>query len=219
MMMNIFSSFDPSTNILNMNWLSMILMFFLISNFWTSSNQIIMIWKFMLNYLFKELFTIIKKNNMMVIMMSIFFIIFMNNFWSLFPYIFPCSSHMTFSLSLAFPFWLTLMLYGWLNLYNNMFLHLIPKGTPLMLMPIMIIIETISNLIRPLTLMIRLSANIISGHILLSFISNINSYKTWKISFIIINTQMIYLILEFCVSLIQAYVFSILVTLYFNEIN
>nr|YP_006665900.1 ATP synthase F0 subunit 6 [Mengenilla moldrzyki]AFC35463.1 ATP synthase F0 subunit 6 [Mengenilla moldrzyki] len=219
MMMNIFSSFDPSTNIFYLNWLSIILLFFYLSNYWFLSNNITISWKIIFNYLHKEFFLITKNNNIMLIIMSIFFLIFMNNFWSLFPYIFSSSSHMIFSLSIALPFWLSLMIYGWINLYNNMFLHLSPSGTPFILMPMMIIIETLSNLIRPLTLMIRLSANMISGHILLSFISNINTMSNWIIMISLINIQFIYLILEFSVSLIQAYVFSILSTLYFHEIN
>nr|ADA62255.1 ATPase 6 [Mengenilla australiensis] len=219
MMMNIFSSFDPSTNILYLNWLTIILLFFYISNYWLISNQVIKIWKMMLIYMFNELFIILKKINLMLIIMSMFYLIFMNNFWSLFPYIFSSTSHFLFPLSLSLPFWMTLMIYGWINLFNNMLSHLIPKGTPFILMPIMVIIETLSNLIRPLTLMIRLSANLISSHILLSFINNLNIYNSWNIFIMLINIQLIYMILEFCVSLIQAYVFSILLTLYFSEIH
>merc|ERR1712168_1564177 len=56
--------------------------------------------------------------------------------------------------------------------YNNLFAHLVPKGTPGFLIPIIVIIETVSNIIRPLTLSIRLAANIVAGHLLLTLLGS-----------------------------------------------
>jgi F-type H+-transporting ATPase subunit a len=81
-----------------------------------------------------------------------------------------------------------------------------------------VIIETIRNIIRPGTLAIRLSANIIAGHLLLTLLGNTgNSLSSILISFLII-TQLLLLTLESAVAIIQAYVFTILRTLYSREI-
>ncbi|KYN20011.1 ATP synthase subunit a, partial [Trachymyrmex cornetzi] len=90
--------------------------------------------------------------------------------------------------------------------------------TPYILIPFIVIIESISLIIRPLTLAIRLTANIIAGHLLLTLLGssgiNINNLSTLSI---LIFIQILLLTLEIAVSLIQAYVFSILSTLYRRE--
>jgi F-type H+-transporting ATPase subunit a len=86
------------------------------------------------------------------------------------------------------------------------------------LIPFIVIIETISNIIRPGTLAVRLSANIIAGHLLLTLLGNTgNSISNFFISLLII-TQLLLLILESAVAIIQSYVFTILRTLYSREI-
>lgn len=83
----------------------------------------------------------------------------------------------------------------------------------------MVLIETTSNIIRPLTLAVRLSANIIAGHLLITLLGNQivhnSSIVAWPL---ILATQLILLTLESAVAIIQAYVFTILATLYANEI-
>lgn len=94
-----------------------------------------------------------------------------------------------------------------------------PLGTPSYLIPFIAIIETIRLIIRPITLSIRLTANIIAGHLLLSLLGSSGSQILRINLFIIfIISQFILIILEIAVSIIQAYVFSILMTLYSREI-
>lgn len=86
-------------------------------------------------------------------------------------------------------------------------------------MPFIVCIETISNVIRPGTLAIRLTANIIAGHLLLTLLGNTgNSIRLILINLLLI-TQLLLLILESAVAIIQSYVFSILRTLYSREVN
>jgi F-type H+-transporting ATPase subunit a len=95
----------------------------------------------------------------------------------------------------------------------------VPQGTPSILMPFMVCIETISNVIRPGTLAVRLTANIIAGHLLLTLIGNTgNSLSTVLLTFLIFS-QVALLLLESAVSIIQAYVFAVLSTLYSREVN
>jgi len=86
-------------------------------------------------------------------------------------------------------------------------------------MPFMVCIETIRNIIRPITLAVRLTANIIAGHLLLTLLGNTgNSLSLLIITFLLI-AQIALLTLETAVAIIQAYVFSVLSTLYSREVN
>nr|APX39523.1 ATP synthase F0 subunit 6 [Oulema melanopus] len=224
MMMNLFSSFDPSTNLnLSLNWISsMISLLIIPSLFWLIPSRFIYFWMkiiFTLHKEFKILINNPKSLGSTLLFISLFSLILMNNFLGLFPYIFTSTSHLTMTLALAFPLWLSLMLFGWINYTTHMFAHLVPQGTPPILMPFMVVIETISNVIRPLTLAVRLSANMIAGHLLMTLLSNTGpSMYTYLITFLII-TQVLLLLLESAVSIIQSYVFTILGTLYSSEIN
>nr|ALO76970.1 ATP synthase F0 subunit 6 [Malachiinae sp. GENSP01] len=221
MMMNLFSSFDPSTNFnLNLNWLSSMLFMLLIpSMFWLIPSRFNFIWFQMIFLLHKEFKILMKKKGSTILFISLFSLILFNNFLGLFPYIFTSTSHMTMTFSLALPLWLSFMIFGWINNTNHMFTHLVPQGTPPILMPFMVCIETISNIIRPGTLAIRLSANMIAGHLLLTLLGNSGSFISYYILNILIITQILLLILEMAVSMIQSYVFAILITLYSSEVN
>jgi F-type H+-transporting ATPase subunit a len=80
-------------------------------------------------------------------------------------------------------------------------------------------IETISNVIRPGTLAVRLTANIIAGHLLLTLIGNTGNSISSIILRILIFSQVALLLLESAVSIIQSYVFAVLSTLYSSEVN
>nr|APX40009.1 ATP synthase F0 subunit 6 [Lachnaia pubescens] len=224
MMTNLFSSFDPSTNLgTNFNWISTILGVMIIpSMFWIIPSRMSMIWIKIISTLHKEFKILInnkKSQGSTLILVSLFSLILFNNFMGLFPYIFTSTSHMVLTLSLALPMWLSFMLYGWINNTTHMLAHLVPQGTPAILMPFMVCIETISNIIRPGTLAIRLSANMIAGHLLMTLLGNTGaSLSIIMINFLII-TQILLLILESAVSIIQSYVFAVLTTLYSSEVN
>jgi F-type H+-transporting ATPase subunit a len=84
-------------------------------------------------------------------------------------------------------------------------------------MPFIVLIERIRIVIRPLTLAIRLSANIIAGHLLITLLGN--QLANLRIIGVILPTEFILVGLEIAVSLIQAYVFSILIRLYIREVR
>lgn len=224
MIINLFSIFDPSTNILNLslNWIRTLLgILFFPLIFWFIPSRISLFWNKIfstLHHEFKTLLGISSFRGSTFIFISLFRLIFFNNLLGLFPYIFTRTRHITLTLSLALPLWLGFILFGWINNTKHIFIHLIPQGTPTVLIPFMVLIETIRNIIRPGTLAIRLSANIIAGHLLLTLLGNTgNSLSTFLISFLIL-TQLLLLTLESAVAIIQAYVFTILRTLYSREI-
>nr|YP_010759757.1 ATP synthase F0 subunit 6 [Ornithoptera alexandrae]WEY05469.1 ATP synthase F0 subunit 6 [Ornithoptera alexandrae]WEY05482.1 ATP synthase F0 subunit 6 [Ornithoptera alexandrae]WEY05495.1 ATP synthase F0 subunit 6 [Ornithoptera alexandrae]WEY05508.1 ATP synthase F0 subunit 6 [Ornithoptera alexandrae] len=225
MMTNLFSIFDPSTNIfsLQLNWISVFIGFMFIPfSFWLIPNRQFILWNFILNKLHNEFKILLGNssfNGSTMIFISLFLFIFFNNFLGLFPYIFTCTSHLTISLSISLTLWLSFMIYGWINNSQHMFIHLIPQSTPTILMPFMVLIESISNIIRPGTLAVRLTANMIAGHLLLTLLSNTYMILPTYLLFILIIIQILLLTLEFAVSIIQSYVFSILSTLYSSEVN
>ena len=99
-----------------------------------------------------------------------------------------------------------------------MLAHLVPLGTPSFLIPIIVIIETVRNIIRPLTLSIRLAANIVAGHLLLTLLGSQGANVSIIIMIILIIRLILLLILEVAVACIQSYVFTILSSLYLNEL-
>nr|QYK92321.1 ATP synthase F0 subunit 6 [Pheidole nodus] len=221
MMMNIFSIFDPSTSMmLSSNWLSMTLLLILLPfQYWLIPSRFLMIWSSLLNYIFNEFKILINYSfSNLIIFIALMIMIFFNNFLGLFPYIFTASSHMSFCLSLSLSLWLGMMIFSIFNYLNSLLTHLTPQGTPPLLMPFMVIIESISLIIRPITLAIRLTANMIAGHLLLSLLGSSGSLiSNFILMNIMIISQILLFILEIAVSMIQAYVFSILSTLYSSD--
>nr|CAC28075.1 ATP synthase A chain subunit 6 [Tetraneura caerulescens] len=218
MMTNLFNIFDPSTllyNNIQLNWISSLLIIMLIPNsIWILPNRIFIIYNKLLLNLNNEMLMLYKNKNIKspsFLFIILFMFILMNNLLSLFPYIFSSSSHMIFSLSIAIPFWLFFIIMSMIFNMKNFIIHLIPLNTPILLAPLMAIIETMSIMIRPLSLAIRLTANLIAGHLLMTLL-NFNS-----LMLIILIIQISLMLFELCVAMIQSYVFSMLSSLYSSE--
>lgn len=222
MIINLFSIFDPSTRInLSINWLSISLIIFIFPfQFWLIPSRFIIFWNIIFKFLIKEFKIIIKYSILnLIIFIRLFLFILINNIIGLFPYIFTASRHLRFSLSLSLSMWISIILFNIWFFFSDFFSHLTPQGTPFILIPFIVLIESIRLIIRPLTLAIRLTANIIAGHLLLTLLGSsgllINNFLILNIILLI---QIILFILEISVRLIQAYVFSILSILYSREI-
>nr|YP_010535770.1 ATP synthase F0 subunit 6 [Rhipicephalus maculatus]QLD97288.1 ATP synthase F0 subunit 6 [Rhipicephalus maculatus]QLD97301.1 ATP synthase F0 subunit 6 [Rhipicephalus maculatus]UYB78812.1 ATP synthase F0 subunit 6 [Rhipicephalus maculatus] len=220
MMNNLFSIFDPSTSSnFNLNWLSLLIWLLILPySFWASSSLFLISWKSLMKKFFQEIsnnMTLPKLKNCFIIS-SIFIFILMSNCMGLLPYVFTSSSHLVFTMFFAFPFWLTFIIFSLINKFNMVMAHLVPMGSPMALSFFMVIIETVSNIIRPITLSVRLTANMISGHLLIHLLSSISTFS--KAFFVLsIPFMMALLILESAVAFIQGFVFVILISLYINE--
>nr|YP_010952674.1 ATP synthase F0 subunit 6 [Tetralia glaberrima]YP_010952843.1 ATP synthase F0 subunit 6 [Tetralia nigrolineata]WMQ53094.1 ATP synthase F0 subunit 6 [Tetralia glaberrima]WMQ53263.1 ATP synthase F0 subunit 6 [Tetralia nigrolineata] len=224
MMANLFSIFEPSSSIfsLSTNWLSTLLgLMFIPYLYWASPSRWSLMWSKLTQTLHKEFTALLSPSHIgaSTMFISLFSLIVFNNFLGLLPYVFTSSSHMAMTLSLSLPLWITLMVFGWFTHTNHMFAHLVPQGTPPVLMPFMVLIETISNIIRPGTLAVRLAANMIAGHLLLTLLGSTGPSLTDSILMILIFSQMLLLTLESAVAIIQSYVFAVLSTLYTGEIS
>nr|YP_010388295.1 ATP synthase F0 subunit 6 [Nigidius miwai]UPO69315.1 ATP synthase F0 subunit 6 [Nigidius miwai] len=223
MMTNLFSTFDPSSSLLfPLNWLSTFLgILFIPYSFWLIPSRFSIIWTKITYILHKEFKTLQGKKSWgsSFLFISLFTLIIFNNFLGLFPYIFTSTSQLVLTLSLSLPLWLSFMIFGWINNTTHMLAHLVPQGTPPILMPFMVCIETISNIIRPGTLAVRLAANMIAGHLLMTLLGNTGPSLSYSLLIILLITQILLLILESAVAMIQSYVFAILSTLYSSEVN
>nr|WQF69070.1 ATP synthase F0 subunit 6 [Amblyomma nodosum] len=220
MMNNLFSIFDPSTSpMISMNWATLFFWSILVPfPFWFSPSLFLTSWKILFKKLFQEVSNNLlkKKLKILIFFISIFCVILFSNFFGLLPYIFTPSSHLVFTMFYSFPLWISLILFSLLNKFNLIMSHMVPMGSPMSLSFFMVLIETVSNLIRPITLSIRLTANMISGHLLIHLLSSMMMEIHYF--FLMLMLMIMLLILETAVAFIQSFVFLILISLYINEI-
>nr|YP_010401526.1 ATP synthase F0 subunit 6 [Notolepis coatsorum]UQT69214.1 ATP synthase F0 subunit 6 [Notolepis coatsorum] len=142
------------------------------------------------------------------------------NLLGLLPYTYTPTTQLSMNLGLAVPLWLATVLVGLRNSPTHALAHLLPEGTPTLLIPILIIIETISLFIRPLALGVRLTANLTAGHLLMQLIATAAFVLMPLMPAVAIVTGIILFLLtllEVAVALIQAYVFVLLLSLYLQE--
>lgn len=222
MILNLFSIFDPSTYIFSLNWFSTFIGLLILPQiYWLFYCRFTYLLNNLINLLWNEFKLILNfkfnLNNLIYILVFFIFFVF-NNFIGLFPYIFTRSRHLVFSLWISLRIWLRYIIFGWLKNSLHIFIHLVPLGTPFILIFFIVLIELLRNIIRPITLSIRLVANIVAGHLLLTLLANFIS-KFLIIYIFIFIVQFILLFLEIVVSLIQSYVFIILLILYIKETN
>nr|YP_009742819.1 ATP synthase F0 subunit 6 [Streptocephalus cafer]QID91181.1 ATP synthase F0 subunit 6 [Streptocephalus cafer] len=219
MMTNLFSVFDPTSSLFS-NWLSLVSGLVIIPiGFWLIPSRSSAIWNNILKKLDQEFSMLLGPSKMgaPLLLISLFVFIFYNNFLGLFPYIFTATSHLAVSLGMALPLWLSFILFSWIKETVHALAHLVPLGTPPALMPFMVLIELVSNMIRPITLSVRLAANMIAGHLLLTLLGNQGSGANFITLPLILVSQILLLVLEFSVAIIQSYVFATLTTLYASE--
>nr|YP_011031336.1 ATP synthase F0 subunit 6 [Epidaus famulus]WQT73252.1 ATP synthase F0 subunit 6 [Epidaus famulus] len=223
MMSNVFSTFDPATSIkMSLNWVSSIMILMMIPTmYWIIPSRYNMTVKIVYSKLNTEFTAIMGSMNQKfsIMFISLFMFILMNNMIGLLPYVFTSSSHLVFTLSLALPMWLSIMLFGWINHTKHMFAHLVPEGTPPILMPFMVCIETISNLTRPISLSVRLMANMVAGHLFMCMLGNFIVNTSYSIFPLVMTVELFLMLYEAAVAFIQAYVFSMLSALYTKEVT
>jgi len=224
MITNLFSVFDPISSILHLplNWLSTFLgLLFIPTLFWIIPSRWSLLWSKILDILHKEFKTLLASSpkGSTIIFISLFSLIIFNNRLGLLPYIFTRTRHLTITLSLSIPLWISFIIYGWINHTQHIFAHLVPQGTPTPLIPFIVLIETIRNIIRPGTLAVRLAANIIAGHLLLTLLGRTGPSLSTSLVTLLLFRQILLLTLETAVAVIQSYVFAVLRTLYAREVN
>nr|YP_009250798.1 ATP synthase F0 subunit 6 [Namalycastis abiuma]AMY15501.1 ATP synthase F0 subunit 6 [Namalycastis abiuma] len=151
---------------------------------------------------------------------TLFTLIIMINAMGLLPYVFSFSSHLLFTLTFGLPLWLSLICSAVMYDTKSWIASLLPGGAPDWLNPFLVVIETISITVRPLTLSFRLAANMSAGHIVLSLIgayAAAAAITNMPVFILLILTQIMYIIFEMGICLIQAYIFCLLLSLYSDD--
>ncbi|WP_417676040.1 F0F1 ATP synthase subunit A [Roseibium sp.] len=154
---------------------------------------------------------------------SIFMFVLFGNLFGMFPYFFTITSHIIVTFALAMLVILTVVIYGFMR--NGMkFLKLfVPDGVPGALIPLVTAIEVISFLSRPISLSVRLFANMLAGHITLKvfsgFVVSLGALGAAGVAGAILPLGMTVALtaLEFLVAFLQAYVFTVLTCMYLND--
>nr|QXN53175.1 ATP synthase F0 subunit 6 [Enneanectes altivelis] len=155
-----------------------------------------------------------------LILASLMIFLITSNMLGLLPYTFTPTTQLSLNMALAVPLWLATVIIGMRNQPTHALGHLLPEGTPTLLIPILIIIETISLFIRPLALGVRLTANLTAGHLLIQLIATAAFVLLPLMPTVAILTSVLLLLLtllEVAVAMIQAYVFVLLLSLYLQE--
>jgi len=154
---------------------------------------------------------------------SLFMFILTANLIGIIPYTFTVTSHIIITLSLALMVFLTVLLYG---LYKNglgFFKLFVPHGIPIYILPLIVVIEVISFLSRPVSHSVRLFANMLAGHITLKvfagFVASLSALGVAGMAGSVLPLAMTTALtaLELLVAFLQAYVFTILTCIYLND--
>jgi F-type H+-transporting ATPase subunit a len=148
---------------------------------------------------------------------SLFLFILFGNLWGMFPYSFTFTSHIAVTFALSLVVFITVTLIGLFKHGVRFFRLFFPEGVPLAIAPILIPIEIIAYLFRPITLAVRLFANMMAGHMVLKlfggFTVAIGVLGFWApFMFMIFFTAF-----EIFVAFLQAYVFTILTCIYLHD--
>jgi F-type H+-transporting ATPase subunit a len=148
---------------------------------------------------------------------TLFIFILLCNLLGMIPYGFTVTSHISVTFALAMMIFLLVTIVGFVK-HGFHFLSLfLPKGTPLWLAPLMIVIELFTYLARPMSLSLRLAANMVAGHILLKVMAGFVISLIIFLKFLPIPLMVILIGFEIFVAILQAYIFAILSCVYLND--
>lgn len=154
---------------------------------------------------------------------SLFIFILVSNLFGMFPYFFTVMSHIIVTFTLAMLVFVTVVLYGFMRNGVSFMKLFVPSGVPVEILPFVVAIEILSFLSRPISLSVRLFANMLAGHITLKvfagFITSLSAFGFVGVLGATLPFAMTVALtgLELLVAFLQAYVFTILTCMYLND--
>jgi F-type H+-transporting ATPase subunit a len=154
---------------------------------------------------------------------SIFMFVCVSNMIGIIPYAFTVSSHIIITAALALLVFFTVLIYGFFKNGLKFFKLFVPSGIPIVILPLVVLIEIISFLSRPISHSVRLFANMLAGHITLkvfaSFVTMLGAMGIagWAGAVLPLGLTVALTALELLVAFLQAYVFTILTCIYLND--
>nr|YP_010236198.1 ATP synthase F0 subunit 6 [Melinna cristata]QTD82972.1 ATP synthase F0 subunit 6 [Melinna cristata] len=229
MLTDIFSSFDPATSSLHntfpspLFWASNFLILLLISaSLWMHPSRATQIISFPKDLMSSQVSRTFGTNlkGLTSMLSALFIILISTNLTGLLPYVFSVSSHLFLTLSLALPLWLALIMSSASFSVTTFLAGILPGGAPAWLNPFLVLVETISIAVRPVTLSFRLAANMSAGHIVLTLIgiyATAAIFSSYSSLLMLGFIQVIYILFELGICLIQAYIFCLLLSLYSDD--
>nr|YP_009192148.1 ATP synthase F0 subunit 6 [Chaetopterus variopedatus]ALO81670.1 ATP synthase F0 subunit 6 [Chaetopterus variopedatus] len=232
MMMDIFSSFDPrdfpsifSFSLPNiLPWvISLLITPMIFHHLWTTPSRLNVTLFSPLTFMMSQVtkLTGIHLAGFASTVAALFIFLMLINLLGLAPYIFGLTGHIVVSLALSLPIWLSLIMSAIMFSPSSWAASFLPTGTPPALSSFLILIEAVSISVRPITLAVRLTANITAGHTILGMVGIYASSALLTLSassFLVLFTfHFGYMIFEFGVAMVQGYIFCLLVSLYSNE--
>lgn len=215
--------------------LLVLIIFVMIVIFMLNIRNIMFLTQSFVQIIFEELYlfvlNVIKQNVGFLgiiyfpIVFNVFYFIYFVNIGGLIGYNLQLTSHIFVTFTISISLFIGVIIIGIYNLKRKFLNQFIPKDAPKLLFPLLVVIETISYIIRPFTLGIRLFANMFSGHVLLfviiSFVIVIVEKKLIlaKILLLVFPIMLLFFImtLELLIMFLQAYVFIILFCVYLND--
>nr|YP_001293767.1 ATP synthase F0 subunit 6 [Ilisha elongata]BAF64080.1 ATPase subunits 6 [Ilisha elongata] len=186
------------------------------------NNRVLTLQSWFINRFTQQIFVPLNPNGhkWATLLASLMLFLITLNMLGLLPYTFTPTTQLSLNMGFAVPLWLATVITGMRNQPTATLGHLLPEGTPTLLIPVLIIIETISLFIRPLALGVRLTANLTAGHLLIQLIATaVFVLLPMMPTVAILTATVLFLLtlLEIAVAMIQAYVFVLLLSLYLQE--
>lgn len=230
MIVDIFSSFDEQqcssgSSFWWFVWGLGLLIFFCFNFvYWWVPSRLAMFYRFFLSFIYSQRKRTFRYNlgGFSLSLVSLFSLLMVINLLGLVPYIFRLTRHLVISLSLSLPLWWSLILSSVVNNPSQFLAGLLPGGAPAALAPFLVLVERVRIMVRPLTLCLRLTANIGAGHVVITLMGvylcvEVVIIQNWIALFILLAFQFFYFFFEVGVALVQAYIFSLLFSLYGDE--
>jgi F-type H+-transporting ATPase subunit a len=150
---------------------------------------------------------------------TIFMFVLLLNMFGLIPYGFAVTSHIIITAILALTVFFTVLIYGLMRHGLHFFNLFVPKGVPIYILPMIVAIEILSFISRPISHSVRLFANMLAGHILiLTFIGLIFILQTWVLAFVVVPVGILFYLFEVIIVIgIQAFIFAALSAIYIGS--
>ena len=147
---------------------------------------------------------------------TVFMFVLVGNLFGMIPYSFTFTSHIVVTFTMALVVFIGVTIIAIAKHKLHFFSFFMPPGVPIVMAPLLVPIEIISYLSRPISLSVRLFANMLAGHTLLKvfagFVISLGALGIFPLAFVVALTG-----LEIVIALLQAFVFTILTCLYLND--
>jgi ATP synthase subunit 6 len=222
-----FNDFDLSLT--NLSLITLVISFVIIgltSVITKSSTFIPNNWQYLIEIIYQFVFSIVAEQAgrkgfaYFPHLFTIFNLILFYNLSGLVPFSFTVSSHVIITFTLALSYFIAWIIVGIIKLGPKFLGVFCPKNMPLWLLPLLICVEFLSFSLRPISLGVRLFANMLAGHILLHILAGAFIYLMAKLIILAIPAYAIVsaiAILELGIGFLQAYIFTILLAIYLKD--